>query len=73
MLKDIRQSSGWCQKCDNRVAVPRTFPPLCKSCELGEAMDAVQFEDREIEDEREMEKIFGPNWREEIDDIDAER
>ena len=72
MLKDIRQSSGWRQTCDNRVALPRTFPLLCKSCELSEAMHTVKCEDQAIEDERELERIFGPNWREELDDIDAE-
>jgi len=34
-------------------------------------MDQVKFEDREIEDARELERIFGPNWREEIDNVNA--
>src|SRR5438874_2445842 len=69
MLKELRQSSGWCQTCDNSVALPRTFPLLCKSCELNEAMHTVNCEDQAIADEREFDRMFGPNWREEMDDI----
>jgi len=45
LVKNIRREMAFCQRCDHRVEERHCSAPLCKCCELADALEEVESED----------------------------